>query len=416
VVTQGLWFQALVCLLLQVPQARAENTHLTVQVPQHEWDLVGRGLNLDTGDLYFFVVPKGQRRVAHRVSAGRYSVSILCPTENMPYDSVVVDVKPDLGGTATFAANPLRMWTSYSNLITFGPPDAPYATVFNHGCPLAEALLPVLLRQPSGLATGAEVSEGVAKLSGGGTAFGLPAKTPLELLLTELESVDSDVKDAARRRQVEEILNDQAGMKPSATPILARNRVHIEADNIFLGMLVTALDRAQIGKNETATLTARFLSSHESTSNISPNTSYDLQVSQEPPVSQSEFHVKVALLHESVYQEIAPTVEGGIWRFLIKAEPGLDGCPLPLTYHLRKKAGGVPPKEISSGLLPQSVQVEAASTPSIPSRVWDWLKEFRDWIAWALTAIATVSMLIQTLKKRAVERRAREISEKLSRV
>jgi hypothetical protein len=390
---------------------------LSIRVDRGGEELVGYAASDNAPDLYWFVLVKDQPTLLAKLPLGGYHVKLLCAEsiEDIKGRTVLKD-----GERSKLVFRPITpLWNRdtgvfYGKLrtkfILFGPTNYAGAITLQ-SCDLQRLLLPVLLKKTEHFAPGEEVWN-VLGMSGNKSL-----QTPTEILMSHLISIDSDRREAQRVRERAEQLQQVTALVMGQAEIwsrgqgrpLGREPLTDSKSNIFLGVLAATVEPAEVQENHSAVVTVQYFPSHESLSERGSNVSYELEVTQEPPMLDSD-HVQVRAEHEHSNQEIVPTVDHGIWKFDVKTLPGFNGCDLALRYRVRKLLAGHTQREITSGQFLKNARIELKPEIVIPpltiwQRVKGLIEDFAGTIGWLLATILSGKAIYDWIENRRKRRR-----------
>jgi hypothetical protein len=388
----------------------AQGASLAVRVPRAAADVVGYAFGYGGSDFYWFIVPKGGSALLSKLSGGTYQVKLICPGPRLYGRELAVELEPRTERIVTFHVPGLFFTPSlapdgvsdYIETQLVDPTPGGSGAFDYNGCALQDFLLPLLAHKPGLVISGEELLKMMpdAGLKG---EVRLPLKTPTELLLSELILIERSNLNGIATEQVEQLLNDKAQLwSRDKKYVLGQQLLSDESNQAFLGVLVAAVDRHEIGTNESSVVTVQYFSSDQLAPPGTAKITYSLDVEQEPQLSEPEAHVHVSPMHESGSQEIVPEAKPGQWMFNIVALPSFAGCVVGLRYTLWKKVSDLAPQKVRSGLFPGDLRLDPKPASSVlPLTSWEkfekWAKEYRDWEGWWLASALAILQIVQIL-------------------
>ncbi len=387
------WAAFVFLTALAPARLRAETGSLSIEWPEMKEDAVGYVVSDDASVFYWFALVNGQATVVENLPLGRYIVHPLCltlaPDSDQCKDRLHVEVKAGRQsvrfGPACFPVKPKGIVPAFRGIPAIAlvekVPRGAGLSLPNDPCLLQKILLPLLANKKR-VASGMSISKEVIRVS---------SRTPFDLLLSELLVVET----MERSRRVQDMVGEAvkkicetSGRSLSTTDIIDRESL------VFLGLLAASVTPHTLEEDQVATIEVRYFSSHES---IASGASYQLAVSAHGVPSASELKIELTGGQDN-RQEIAPSVNPGIWVFGAKALEGFKGANVQLKYRLLKTEDGTT-REVRSGQLPNAIRIEAK-----PAKTWyESLKEGKQWIvdiAVVLASVATATGVTVWFQKR----------------
>lgn len=400
----------IVCLVLAAFANAMQAQSLSLQAPRSSQDLVGTLVNHEDGTLYWFVLEGDQPTVFKHLAAGRYAARLIC-TMHVEINRREITLSRGDKATTTFPhLSGYKAVRVVSNVLEVGPGTS--ARMQMHSCELQDLLQPVLLSISSRTATAVEVNNAVATRSGdsGKPPSLIPLKTPVEFLMAELillQREEDQIRVAKERslsfEKTKLLLATQRDLWSKNRGKLVGERL-VEDKGVLLGMLAAVIQPAQVEEGQSAMLTVQYFSSHEIVPTDS-GSAYELEITQEPPISENVFHVQVFPQHARASQQVAPVVSQGVWKFLVKSLPGFKGSPVELRYLLRKVSRGTPAREMASGQLVQNTRLDLKQSPPVHNPTWweklkPWVQDFGTLVGWLLATFWAILRIIDWARKR----------------